>query len=808
MLAWIRDLRFAAQVLRRSPYYATVALITVSIGVGATAVVFAHANNLLFKPVPILDRDDLRAIRWAGSLPGQKGLLGSQFDLLASRRFDTVESLSAVAPLNAIVGSLVESRALSGEVVDGRYFGVLGVVPMIGRGLGSGDDIAGSEQVVVIGETLWRSMFGGTGDVLGTSVQLGGQTFQIVGVMPASFRGTIFSNFLARDFWITRWAFAGLPGVTAERRTKTDYGVIARIRGSASVRELAAEMAASSSILGSDGRLIVASVDDVFGPPAAVEVGGAVILALSGFVYFIAMANFMNLLLVRAEARTGEFAMRIAMGAGPSAVLRLLTAECVVLCTLGGALGLMIATAFLRIYGQVRWPMQYVSLRYDPSPDLAFVAYGLSLAVLGAIMVGLRTARHMSHVSPSLLITGAGFGTSTRRLSAFRVRLIIAEVGAATVVVTWSSLFLTALGRRDPGVSEETARGTVVGRLNALYFAEDEAGGRAIWRQVIQAAADTAAASSWAVASGLPTDDLGAEVTLEGERLGVAGGSPRASARLVAFAGDVFGTLGMGTVGGQPSEALRGPPWHTAVLSQTAASRLWPSEDPVGRRLRLASVGRSAPWLTVVGVVRDTAGKTASLPSRPVVYVPWELQYRPELVVLVRGAHTVQGLASSFRTALRATGAEVDVVGLGSLADEFESRTSGVRSAVNALGWIAASGIVLAIGGLHSVLAYLVRLRSREVGVMRALGATPLRIRATLSIDSIRAGLIGVGIGLTLAFLTARSILGATRLGVSPGDPRTYGDVLVGMLVILVATALLSTWSAGSGTSVDALRDR
>jgi predicted permease len=774
----LSDLSYAIRSFRRAPEFTVVALVTVALSISVTAVVFAHANTVLLRELPVHLDGSVVALRSVHPRrPSEPGVFSKYLDVLQAHRFATLDGpMAAVSPQNAIlsVGDRVEQR--SGERVNGSFFAFLRVRPLLGRLLLADDDRVDADRAVVISEPLWRSVFQASPSVVGRPVRLSGTTYTVVGVAPASFRGVIFANIVARDFWIPRNSREKSEDPRAfELESETMYALFARLKAGVSRRQAAVEVAAATALLNSqDDRLVTATPETVLTPPGVLRAGALVLIGLSLLVCAVGIGNVIVLMLARAEARAGEIGIRILNGASAGQLLRLVLTESALLTGVGGALGLAVAWAILRVWSSVDLPMKYEMLRYDAVPDAWFFGYGVLLMAVSAAVMGQKVGRQVAGLEPvQVLVAAAGGGGATRRTVTFGTRLLAGQVAFAAVVMTWAGL-AAQYGRTAP-LASASSRNVLVGRVNMGYrFPLDSAAALAAIGRTQEAVAATPGAVAWAMMNKIPTgdDERAGRWQPEGFEVGLFRGAP--ACETVVTSGDPFTVLGARVVhGGVRPFVSAASPSHVAVVSAKAADALWPGQNPIGRRLRQYSFGLQPPWLTVVAVVEDVRAASAWRNQTGTVYVRRGVGVgdgRHEFAILMRGVVGPKQLARSLRRTLGAMVPGTDVLDLRSLAEELDAPVNRVRSAVAGLMGLALVGVLLALLGVYAVVAYTVRLRRREIGIRLALGGRPARVWLVLARPVARATGLGIAGGLLLAALTAQLLLPQARLSVKHFD--------------------------------------
>lgn len=808
----LADLYLAWRALRRSPGYLVAAVCTLALGVGLNTALFGIVDGVLLRPLPY--RDPERLVVLSAPFAGTSKAVATAFAERTGRAFAGVAYASPGASDATLLGGGGEPVRVGTSEASGNLFAVLGVVSARGRTLRPGDERPGGARVAVVSDRLWRDRFGADARVVGRTITLDGVPREVVGVLPASFAypapgvdvwtPAVVDRSNIGDFW---WQYR--------------YRVVARLRPGVTLAAASAAMRAALP----DVRAAVPfplpsdwGVADV-GARGLLDatVGGArpTLYALWGAVGLLlaaACVNAANLALARAAARAREGAVRAAIGASPTRLLRPVLAEHGLLAMLAAALGAAIAAMTTRALGALvpadlpRAAGESVDWRM-----LAFaVAAAVAASVAAAIAPSLRTARSDVRGLLSDGARGASAGRARRRTADV---LVVAQVALAVVLAVGAGLLgrsVTRLLAERPGFRPE---GAAALELTLPAFPSDTSTrGRVYYETVLARVRALPGVQTAAVTSALPIDVAGgagggvlrveSHPTPEGQQLpeftfyDVSPGYLRA-AGIPLSAGRDF------TDGDGPNAS------PVVLIDSTAAAAYWPERrgDVVGQRVQSVTGG---PWRTVVGVVGAVRRDSLSGTAAPTVYTPIAQSLngpprRARLVVrgdpaAVRGT----GLAA-LRSAVRAVDASAPVGTPRPLAD-FVAETAGQqRFAALLASLFAAAALALGAVGVYGVVAYATSVRTRELGVRSALGASTRDLRGLVLADGGRLALWGALTGLAAALAGGR-LIRTLLYGVSPGDPAVFLGVPVLLGLVTLAACLLPALRAGRVSPLVAMR--
>jgi putative ABC transport system permease protein len=806
----LHDLEYACRGLLRAPGFTAVAVLTLALGIAGNTTVVSLARAVFSNPLPYHNADRLVALseRRAGSRNANIPVSGHEYVAWKQENqvFDDV-AMYRYEGLN-ITGS-GEPEAIQAIRTSPNYLTVLGLQPAIGRGF-SDDDAAGPERVAILSDRFWRHRFGGDATVVGKTITLNDQAFSVVGILgplPASVSPDLLLPIDVAD--------------EARAVGRHNLFVVARLHEGVPLDR------ARTDVSGISERLAARMPNDNTGHAAVVEtlresmVGefrGAswLMIAAVGFVLLIGCGNVANLLLARGTNRQREIAIRTALGARRTRVVRQFVIESVVLASLGGALGLLIAAWVLDLATTVTaLSIPLLETARLGWPGLGFAA---AISLFTGLAAGLVPALRSSSVSPGWLREGNRMSDDSGR-QRLRGALVAAEVALTLILLIGAGLMVNSflhLVAVNPGF---TSSGVLIVPLDLPPSRYPEAHQRrAFYDRVIEAVATTAGVESAGVISHLPLGgaDNWMAFRIEGRRAPAAGQEPYAPFRIASP--NYFTALGIPLKRGRlfnagdarlaipivrwypqqppPAGFDKPQPPAVALVSESAARQFWPGEDPIGKRVRVLF----SPNVTVVGIVGDVKHNGLNLPSYPHIYLshnqePWN---SVSLVVKTTGAPAA--IAPAIRQRIRSIDPSLPL-SVKTMDDVLDTSIGRPRLYALASSLFGIVALGLSVVGIFGVVSYVAAQRTREIGVRMALGAQPAEILRLV----VGQGMRPIGAGVAAGILGALALTRYTSnllFGVAPLDPLTFFVVIA----TVVAVGLLACWiPARRATEVDPL---
>jgi putative ABC transport system permease protein len=793
----VQDFRYAARSLGRTPGFTGAAILMLAISIGASTTVFSVVDALVVRPLPAPEAERLFrvfTVRPDGSVDPHVSFPNVS-DLKQTNGLTSLAGY-ALTPftLGAVDGS-TRSERVWGALVSGNYFDTLGVRPAIGRAFLPEEDASpGEGSVLVISDRLWRTRLAADPLVVGRTLRLNGQPFTIVGVAaPDMPRPDIL---FATDVWLPLSMQAqAMPGQPWKRTSRTDtwLSVIGRLPSEDSLDSVQAALDVSSARMQRDHASEITSLSLLARPERAarsqqlpgVAPFGFGALTLMAIVLVIACANIAGLLLARATARRGEFALRASLGASRSRLVRQIMAESSVLSVLGGLAGFGVAA--FSIGGLLRLvPPLPVELALDARIDVRVMLFALVVSVVTACLAGLLPSFQSTGRALTSAIHG-GDRHSTYRLKG-REALVVAQVTVSLVLLVLTGLFVRSwqhATRVDLGFAQQNR---LLGTVDLGRAAYGDSDGARLQLRLLDEIAQLpgVVAASFTAAVPLGPGYLGnGRIYLEADRARRPEDQPLAYYDVVGPG--YFQAMGSALRSGRDfTRADRSDTEPVAIVNETFARRLWPGMDPLGRRFRFGSPDR--PSVEVVGVVAD--GKYQTVGETPQLHVFFSAlqRYSSQSTFVVHTSDSPEVHGPAVRAAVQALDPDLPVTDMRSMTEHLGFALYPARASAILLVFCGSFGLLLAIAGVYGVVAYMVRRRTREIALRSALGAAPRDIIRALMMPAVRIVGYGLGLGLVASIAISQLIRGALY-GTSSLDALTF----VSAPVLLLVVALLAT---------------
>ena len=806
----LQDLRYAARMLRNRPGFTLVAVITLSLGIGANTAIFSVVNAVLLRRLPFKDPERLVSIYERRANSGEANLPVSGHEFAAwQKRTHSFEALTLIQPDGLTLTGRGDPVIVNVARVSTDFFAVIGVSPLLGRGFVTGEDQGGGAKLVVLGEKLWRQRFGADPNVINQSVTLNDESYAVVGVMP--------TLELMPDVILP----IDMRG-EVQKVGKHSHQIIGRLKTGISIEQAQADLGVVSSQLEQEmvqankGHLVHALPvhEDVTGDSslALLTLFGAV-----GFVLLISCANVANLLLTRAAIRQKEMAIRTALGAGRWRLIRQTLTESLLLAAVGGGLGLLAAFWIMELIRKttvIKVPrLDQVGL--DNRVLLATVGFSLFTGLLTGIAPAWRSSEPRLYQG---LIDGARGSVSSGRRRIGNA-LVVMEVSLAVILLVGGGLMLKSfvrLVRVDPGFDPHQVLRLDFALPGPKYSEPQKQ--RAFYEELLARLKNLPGVERVGATTLTPLSpgDNWSGFAIEGRPDPPEGDQQQAATRVVS--NDYFQMLRIPLKKGRfftdadarvalpvmryydqqpyPAHFNDSQPIPTVIINEAMAKQYFPNEDPLGKRLRIIA----SPWLTVVGVVGDVHHTGLNTLPNPEIYLSHLQEPSGTLAVMMRTSGDPLQLSSAAREELKRLDQDLPVT-ITTMDHIFSDSIAGQRFNALLLGVFASLALVLAMVGVFGVINYSVAQRTHEIGIRLALGAQRRDVFKLVIGQGLVLALVGVLIGAACAFAMTRLITGLLY-EVSPTDSPTF--VFVSVLVTVVA--LLACWvPARRATKVDPL---
>jgi putative ABC transport system permease protein len=808
----LQDLRFAVRVLGRSKGVTAAAVLCIGLGIGINAGVFSIVQAVLLRPFPFAHPESLVAVHLAQ--PSQQVDAGglSFLDVRDLREQSSVfAQVAAHVPRSLTLSSGGEEpERVVGEAVSSELLPLLGVRPLLGRVFRADEDRPGAPHVVVLSYDLWRRRFHGDPAAIGRPLKINDDAYTVIGVMP---KGFLFP--WAQVAWVPL-----APIEHGDARTDRRLAVLARLKPGLSLARAQADVSAVAERLAKLypdsnagwGAVIWSLRDELIGPQSRL-----VVLTLMGAVFLvllIACANVANLLLARATGRQREIAVRTAFGAPRRRIVRQLLTESLLIAFAGGALGVGLSWAIIRLCTAAIPPQRLTPYFVELSLDGQVLLFTLAVSLGTGLLFGLAPALSGSMGGQVWDVLreggraagGSGSGGSAgRRGARLRSALVVVEIALSLVLLVAAALFarsFIAIHRTTGGFDAAHVLGLRF-YLPGPRYDDDGAKLRRLLdvvRRVEALPGVVAAGASYTLP--LAYGGVQGPVAVEGRT------QPRGQEPRVFYTGvtpHFFAALGAALERGRAWTAaeceLDAP---LAVVNQSFARRFWPAADPLGRRFRLPDVANPA-WITVIGVVPDVKNGSLDAPSEPSAYVPYRYQPIRNVALVVRTRFDPAALAAGVRREIHAADPALPIYDLAPM-ETYRQQTFWAYSMFGGVfGIFGAVALALAAVGVYGVLACSVAQRRHEIGVRMAIGAQAGQVLRLILGDGVRLAGAGVAAGL-LGALAVTPLIGSVLYAVSPTDPVSFALIALVLILSALLASYLPARRALDGDPLAALR--
>ncbi|MEN3370642.1 MAG: hypothetical protein V7609_2785 [Verrucomicrobiota bacterium] len=796
-----QDLRYAARMLARAPSFTAIAVLALALGIGANTAIFSVVNKVLLQPLPFKNPNELVIIWENATHLGFPKNTPSAANFLDWREQSTLfTGMVAMAPKDFNLTGVGEPERLDGRRVSATTFDLLGVRPRLGRGFLPEEDKPGT-KVVILSDGLWQRRFGADPQIVGQSLNLNGESYSVVGVMPPGIDLPGFLN------WKDQlWVPIAFSSEEAQSRGNHYLEVMARMKPGVTLKQARVEMETIAGRLAQQYPEENLRISTVMNPVHEELVGDIkpallVLLGAVGFVLLIACANVANLLLARAAVRQKEIALRLALGASRSRLTRQFLTESVLLAILGGAVGLMFAFAGLRIL--TTFIPNTISQAESIGIDGKVLAFTALVAIVTGLIFGLAPAAQASNFSLNETLKEGGRDASGGSKGVrLRGLLVIAEVAVSFVLLIGAGLLISSflhLRNLDPGFRADHLLTAKIDLPELKY--PDREHRIPFFDDVIRRVSALPGVQSAAIAGNLPLTYNGDSMYIGVE--GIPDPPPDQQRDVIyrAIGPGYFNTMGIALLRGRDfTEKDTTETGYTVVVSEKMAKHFWPGQDPIGKRLKPGSTTSDLPWREVIGVVKDVRQNDFVADPKLQMYMSYrQLKFLAPNALVVRTSIDPMSLAVPLRNAVWAIDKDQPVSNIRSMKDIVSAAVARQRFSTMLLGIFATLALVLAAVGIYGVMSYSVAQRTREIGIRVALGAQRSDVLRLTVGQGFKLVLIGVGLGLASAFILTR-VMASLLFGVSATDPITF----VTISLILMGVALVASYiPALRATKVD-----
>jgi putative ABC transport system permease protein len=814
-----QDVRHGARVLRKSPGFSAVAILSLALGIGANTTIFTVVNAILLHPLPVKDisqvaeLDTIDTKTHVGFANATK--LGLSFRNFQDyqKQNEVFSGVTCIIPLPLTWSGGAEARQVNGQMVSANYFDVLGLQPAAGRFfLPDEDTKLSGNNVAVISYSFWANKLGSDPNEIGKTLTLNAMPYTVIGVGPKGFKGT-FTFGSAEQIWIPTSMYPQvLTGFGLEffndRRFLNTIGGVGRLKPGISMNQAEASLKTIAAQLEKDfpkdngGRSIALT------PLAEAAVGvnqhdqialaGTMLMTVVGLVLLIACANLANLLLARAARREREMGLRAALGAGRGRLIRQMLTECILLSLIGGAAGLAIAYAGRTVLWSFRPPfIQADSI--DLSLDSNVLIFTLGISLLTGLLFGVAPAFKASvpDLADTLKLGGRGGSIGWGR-NKLRSLLVVSEIALSLVALVGAGLFIRSMRdaqQMDPGFESKNLF-MLAFDLGALHY--DEGHGQQFLRAAVERANAAPGVKAAAIASNFPLGGGFARTVFpegEDESTGYRG----TLTQLDDITPGYFDALRIPLVRGRLfTDADRQGTTSVAIINEAMAKKFWPNQEAIGKRFHFFG---ETLLREVVGITRNSVVNAIGEVPPPLVYLPVTQDYAPAATLQVQTSGKPEPVIAGVRAQIQSLEPNLAITNVQTIGEIIDQGLWAPEMGAALLTVFGGLAMILAAVGVYGVLAYSVTQQTREIGIRMAMGAERGHVLRLVVGQGLKLAASGLVLGILVSLLLTRQ-LSSLLFGVSAYDPLTFA----GVTVILVSVALLACYiPARRATRVDPL---
>ena len=775
MRNFIQDLRYAIRMMAKRPGFTIIAALTLALGIGANTAIFSAVNAVLLKPLPFPESEQLVDLSETFKPDGFGSVSVPNYEDWKNQN-TVFAGISAYSFTSFNLEGGDTPQRVPGIRVSANYFDVLGIRPALGRAFLPGEDVAGRERVLVIGDDLWRRNFAADPNIINQTIAVNGQKYTVIGVMPRELSA------LYRTVQV--WSPLVFPEPDRLNRGDHKYLVIGRLKSGVTLAQAREQMNGIAQRLEEqykNGRGIrLLQIEELW--VANVRSPLLMMMVAVGFVLLIACTNVANLLLARATVRRREISIRIALGAGRGRLVQQFLTEGLLLSVIGGALGIALAWWLMNVLTNIAF---LLPRSQEIGIDSRVLLFTLGVSILTSLVFGLIPSLQAGKTDVQETLKEGGNTMSSGVVGGWlRPILVVVEVSAAVVLLIGAGLMIRSVMRIrevQPGLQPQNLLTAKVSLPREKY--KDTESANRFYEQVLERLNNLPGVESAALISHLPIEEMGtnANVTVEGKTY-PPNESPLVEYRAVSD--NYFQTTNIPLLRGRLFSKQEGDDNQPViVINEAMAKQIWPNDDPVGKR-----IGDDSK-LTVIGVVGNVKNYGLLRPPAPELYAPYTLKtfwadMRWNMRLLVRSTLDNSDIAAAVRREVQAVdpGQPIYAVQTMNLVIENTVRDKSLNTTL--LSVFAGVSLLLAVIGVYGVMSYTVAQHTREIGIRMALGAQPRSILKLI----VGRGLVLVSVGAVIGVFAS---FGLTRFienmlfGVTPTDPLTF--VMIVALLGLVA---------------------
>jgi len=802
-----KDIRYAVRGLLKNRAFTAVAVLTLALGIGANAAIFSVVNAVLLKPLKFHDPDRL-VIVWEeasfAGFPRNTPAPGNYLDWKAQNR--SFEDMAAARETSFNLTGDGEPERVAARKVTQNFFPLLGIQPLIGRVFSPDEDTVGANKVAILSYALWQSRYGGKQEVLNSNIQLNGEKYTVIGVMPAGFQ------FMDKDERL--WVPLALPPSVS--RGAHYLTVVARLKPDVNLTQARADMVAVMQHISKDhpnetfgGKLGVVVLP--FREQVAGDVRGSLLMLLVAvsFVLLIACANIASLLLARAASRRREIAVRTALGASRLRIVRQLLTESLILSLSGGVIGL--ALAYLSFSFLRRLIPEGLSLSTNLQLDGRVLLFALGTSIATGVFFGLAPALSAARVDLNSALKQSGGRSLSPSGAKLRSATVVFEVALSLVLLVGAGLLIQTLFRLFNQYSFLEPEKVLTVRTELPDSKYKDIPQRSnFYKQVLDRIQTLPGVVSAGYSTSIPLAWKGGTSGFypEGLKNPIRGMAYDANHRQVTS--NYLQTLKIALRQGRYfDDHDNAQSMKVAIINETMARQYWPGEGVLGRQFKLGDPDEDLPWISIVGVVADVHQMGLDEPVKAEMYFPfsqvdsWPFYSPRDLAIRTTGDPLM--LVDGIRAAVHAADPDQPISNVALLSDLLGEEGAQRQMGMVLLSAFAVLALILASLGIYGVLAYFVAQHRNEIGVRLALGATPSRMLFLVIRKGMGLTLIGVVFGVVASFVLMR-LMKSLLFGVAASDPLTFAAVPLVLLIVSLLACWIPAWRAAKVDPMQALR--
>jgi len=802
-----QDCRYGVRVLRKSPGFAAIAVLTLALGIGANTTIFSWINSTLLNPVPGLTRSS-EVVSLALSKPDENPFPFTYPDLEAMR--DGQQSFTGIAACSFAQMSLKgksKPQRVFGMLTSANYFDVLGVRPIIGRGFVPDEDTKpGGAPVAVISYRLWQNHFGANPNIEGQTIEINEHPYTIVGVTPAEFQGS--QTGVRTEVWVPIMMEAQLNPLGDLLHDHHQFWLLGfgRLKPGVTLQQAQQEMtlrlqpevkAYPEEHKGHDTVTVYPLWRNPFGLNLFMSKLLPALMCIAGLVLLLACVNVANLMLVRAVGRRREIAIRMALGVSRWRLVRQLLVESLIVSLAGGVVALVITLWTQGTLMKFMPVTEDIPLSLTVNADRTVLLATLLISALTGVIFGILPALRSSGVAPAAVLKEeTGSASGTLRKARLASSLVVAQISLSLLLLVCAGLFIRSFRSAqqiDPGFNPHNV---LIASYDLFTAGYSDSTGAEFDRQLVSKLESLPGVQSAALSDREPLSFGGGSTSVKPEGyVSPANESMETQASIITP--NFLQTMQIPIMKGrdftlQDTKSSQ----RVVIVSEAFANRYWPNQEPLGKQL---NSDFTHEWFKVVGVARDAKERGLNEKPMPFVYLPLYQIYRPTMIINARVAGDPMTFANTIQKAVHDMNPELVVYDMTTLEVRSQFASFGQRIAGTFVGAFGLLALALAAVGIYGVTSYTTRQRTHEIGIRVTLGATKRDVLRLVLGHGMRLMLIGVGVGLALAVASTR-FLGPLLLGVTSTDALTFSSVAI----LLSAVAMFACFiPARRATRVD-----